>query len=93
MGEFANEPCSGGRESNIWLSDDGGSTNIRVRVLYTDSSGYESWVEWEKTFSGRVDCGAWTDEPIPYSTKYDHPSGSKCNYGSPINDILVTSVP
>lgn len=75
------------------FEDDGTNTTLWISVEYgTLSDPDANWVLYKKTFSGRVDCDAFTNEPIPYDSHQEAPIGpGSCDYGATIDDILLTT--
>jgi len=94
---FATYPCLGfgstGIAIDITIADVGGNTAVTIVVTY-GPPGVVHTITYARTFSGRVDCLSWVNEPIPYAS--DVPAGPDiCEYADPygsIDDALLTSL-
>ena len=77
----------------VTFSDDGTNTVVDIVVEYNIGGIGVDPVQllYSKTFSGRVACDAFTDEPIPYVSDTCPDGWTPCDYGITIDDALLTT--
>lgn len=88
------QPCGTATfDIDVIFSDDGTNTVVTITVYYGPPTPTEdNWIQYKKTFSGRVDCSAFSNEGIPYFDRYDPVVGNgTCDYGITIDDALLTT--
>jgi hypothetical protein len=96
---IGSQPCrsSGVVVMALTIEDSGGATKATIQIGYSAPFGFGShWIKYSKTFSGAVDCTAWSDEAIPYQSQgSDHPTEDRCDYDDEyggIDDCLLSSI-
>jgi len=96
--DFNASPCTSEPVTSsvvgVYFSDDGTNTVVTIIVTYHAAGAAPyvvNWIKYEKTFSGRVACNSFTDEAIPYHSKFQAAGKDECDYGITKDDALLTT--
>ncbi len=69
--------------------------DIWIRYCCADPGGFgescNTYIQFQKTFTGHPNCRAFLNEPIPY-TSHGTATGNRCDYGVTIDDLLLSAV-